>query len=132
RSPRPPAPAPSLHAPPPRPAPDYGALARPWPGLVPHAPLPPAALLATLPRYDLGWAGFNATLNGAHIDTALPNKAFEYLGSGLPLATLRHGALMRLIEEEGVGISVERPADLPGRLAETDLASLRRAVLADR
>jgi len=115
-----------------RPAPGYEALAHSRPGLVVHAPLPPAALLATLPRYDLGWAGFNDTLNRAHIDTALPNKAFEYLASGLPLVTLRHRALVRLIEEEGVGISVERPADLPARLEDTDLAELRRTVLAAR
>ncbi len=30
--------------------------------------------MGTLPQYDLGWAGFNATLNGAHLDTVLPNK----------------------------------------------------------
>jgi hypothetical protein len=122
----------SLDVHPARPAPEYEALASARPGLVVHTPLPPKALLATLPRYDLGWAGFNAALNRAHIDTALPNKAFEYLASGLPLVTLRHRALVRLIEEEGVGIGVERPADLPARLEDTDLAELRRTVLAAR
>ncbi len=40
--------------------------------------------------YDFGWAGFNAGLNGAHLDTALPNKLYEYLGCGLPVITLQH------------------------------------------
>ena len=47
-------------------------------------------LLRELPSYDFGWAGFNTGLNAAHLDTALPNKLYEYLASGLPVITLAH------------------------------------------
>jgi hypothetical protein len=56
-----------------------------------------ARLLAALPEYDFGWAGFNSALSGPHLDTSLPNKAYEYLGCGLPILTLRHRALSRLV-----------------------------------
>jgi hypothetical protein len=85
-----------------------------------------------LPRYDFGWAGFNDELNAAHLATALPNKAYEYLGCGLPVLTLRHRALCRLIREEGVGLSLPSPDDLPTRLREVDLPALRRRVAAVR
>ena len=35
--------------------------------------------------------GLQPRLNAAHLDTALPNKAFEYLASGLPIAAGPHG-----------------------------------------
>ena len=81
-----------------------------------------------LPAYDVGWAGFNTGLNAAHLDTALPNKAFEYLASGLPVATGPHRALRRLVEDEGVGMVVDDPAELGATLARTDLAAMRARV----
>ena len=84
--------------------------------------LAPAALLRALPAYDVGWAAFNTGLNAAHLDTALPNKAFEYLASGLPVAAGPHRALRRLVEDEGVGFVVADPrATSAAMLARTDL-----------
>jgi glycosyltransferase involved in cell wall biosynthesis len=103
---------------------EYAAL----PGIRLHAPVDPATLLATLPRYDLGWAGFNAARNAAHLDTALPNKVFEYLGCGLPVLTLRHRALARFVTEEGVGVSLASLDDLAERVAALDLVALRQRV----
>jgi glycosyltransferase involved in cell wall biosynthesis len=76
----------------------------------------------------------NATLNGAHLDTALPNKAYEYLGCGLPVITLRpgHRALCRLLCEHGVGIALDDVAQLPAALRDLDLPALRRRVAAVR
>jgi glycosyltransferase involved in cell wall biosynthesis len=76
----------------------------------------------------------NATLNGAHLDTALPNKAYEYLGCGLPVITLRpgHRALCRLLSEHGVGLALDDVAQLPDALAGLDLPALRRRVAAVR
>ena len=91
-------------------------------GVTVHDPVPPAELMRRLPAYDFGWAGFNAALNAAHLDTALPNKAFEYVGCGLPVLTLRHRALARLVEEEGIGVVLDRVEDLGAALAGLDVA----------
>jgi len=101
-------------------------------GVTVHDPLEPGALMGVLPAYDFGWAGFNAALNAAHLDTALPNKAFEYLGCGLPVITLRHRALARLVQEEGVGVVLDRVEDLGAALAALDVAAVRRRVAAAR
>lgn len=115
-----------------RPAPKYERLAEAMPGMRCHGQLAPAGLLRELTRYDFGWAGFNASLNGPHLDTALPNKLFDYLGAGLPVLTLGHKALRRVIESEGVGASLDTLDDLADQLAALDLCALRRRVAAAR
>ncbi|MGH2705914.1 MAG: glycosyltransferase [Actinomycetota bacterium] len=112
-----------------RPQTEYRTLA---PGVRLHRRLPPDRLLGVLGRYDLGWAGFNDGLNREHLDTVLPNKLFEYLGCGLPVLTLRHRALARFVEDEGVGIALEGLDDLPARLEAADLVALRERVAAVR
>ncbi len=111
-----------------REAPAYHALAARTPGLRIMDTHEPAALLRRLPAYDVGWTSFNTGLNAAHLDTALPNKAFEYLASGLPIAVGPHRALERLVADEGVGLVVEHPSELAGLLADADLPSLRERV----
>lgn len=115
-----------------RPQPEYADLAAVTPGITCHEPLQPSKLLAELTAYDLGWAGFNATLNGPHLDTVLPNKLFEYLGCGLPVLTLPHHALEAFVDEHGVGIVLDSPDDLGRRLGEVDVAAVRRRVAASR
>jgi glycosyltransferase involved in cell wall biosynthesis len=115
-----------------RDAPEYRELAAGAPGLRLMDRLEPAALLRRLPAYDVGWAVFNPRLNSAHLDTALPNKAFEYLASGLPIAAGPHAALRRLVEERDVGVVVDDLGDLPGVLTDAPLADMRRRALADR
>jgi glycosyltransferase involved in cell wall biosynthesis len=107
--------------------PDYRGL-----GVELHRKLTPGRLLAALPAYDLGWAGFNAALNRAHVDTALPNKVFEYIGCGLPVVTLRHKALAHFVEANGVGVVLNGVRDLAERLDALDLIALRRQVAAAR
>lgn len=115
-----------------RPAVEYETLAGNTPGMRYHEPLEPSELLKRLPEYDFGWAGFNAGLNGAHLDTCLPNKVFEYVGCGLPILTLGHAALVRLIREEGIGVSLDRVDTLSERLANVDLGELRERIAACR
>ena len=115
-----------------RAVPAYHALAGRTPGMTVHATEEPAALLRRLPAYDVGWCAFNTGLNGAHLDTALPNKAFEYLASGLPIAVGPHRALERLVGEHGVGVVVPRPGELAAVLEEADLAGLRERVAGSR
>jgi glycosyltransferase involved in cell wall biosynthesis len=111
-----------------RDVPEYERLAEQLPGFTYHAPLEPAELLRVLPRYDFGWAGFNDGLNAAHLDTALPNKVFEYLGCGLPVITLGHQAIKRFVEEHGVGIALESVDELETRVGGEDLPALRKRV----
>jgi hypothetical protein len=101
-------------------------------GLRLHATLPPPQLLAALPAYDFGWAGFNSDLNGAHLDTCLPNKAYEYVGCGLPVLTLGHRALARLVGDGGLGHSLATLDDLGGQLAALDVVEIRRQIAATR
>jgi hypothetical protein len=118
----------SLDVYPSRPVPEYGQLA----GLRLHPTLQPRQLLRALPEYDFGWAGFNSDLNGAHLDTCLPNKAYEYVGCGLPVLTLRHRALSRLVGDGRLGLSLATLDDLGGQLAALDVAELRRGIAAAR
>jgi glycosyltransferase involved in cell wall biosynthesis len=111
-----------------RAVPAYAELAAGLDGLRAHATLPPSRLLAALPAYDFGWAGFNSTLNGAHLDTCLPNKAYEYIGCGLPILTLRHRALARLVDDGGLGLSLATLDDLLEQLAAVDVVELRRRI----
>lgn len=113
-------------------APEYRHLAATTPGLHLHDPLRPAELMRELPQYDFGWAGFNAGVNAAHLDTALPNKAFEYLAAGLPVLTFDHRALARFLEAEGLGLRLGGVEGLGARLRALDLPALRGRVAAAR
>ena len=112
--------------------PEYRRLAALVPGLRLHDTLRPAELMRELPRYDFGWAGFNARLNAAHLDTALPNKAFEYLAAGLPILTFDHRALAGFVEGEGLGLRLDGLDDLGARLSAPDLSAMRARVAAAR
>lgn len=108
------------------PMPEYLELAERLPTLSIHDTLPSTELLATLPQFDVGWAGFNDTLNDEHLATVLPNKGFEYVGCGLPLLTFEHDALARWVRADGIGVVVGSPEELPRVLTETDFAPLAR------
>jgi hypothetical protein len=110
----------------------YAELAAQLPGLRVHPTLTPSRLLASLPEYDFGWAGFNSAMNGAHLDTCLPNKAYEYVGCGLPVLTLGHRALSRLVTEANLGLSLASFDDLLGQLSAVDTVELRRRIAAVR
>jgi glycosyltransferase involved in cell wall biosynthesis len=114
----------SLDVYPSREVPEYRTI----PGIRVHHTVPLAELLRRLPEYDFGWAGFNSGLNAAHLDTALPNKLYEYLGCGLPVITLRHRALRRMLGEEGVGVAVDDVTQVAEALAAADVTALRRRV----
>ena len=118
----------SLDVYPAREVPEYRSIA----GIRVHETLPSGQLLQELGAYDFGWAGFNSALNGAHLDTALPNKLYEYLACGLPVITLGHRALRRMLREEGVGIALDRVEELAAALAAADVDALRGRVAAAR
>lgn len=118
-----------LHVHPSRPAgPEYHAMATAHARLHLYEPLAPFHLMQRLTTYDVGWAGFNTTHNGAHLDTVLPNKAFEYVGCGLPVVTLPHAALERWVTDEGLGVVISRPEQVVAEVATVDLAAIRTHV----
>ena len=112
--------------------PAYRDLAGSSAGLRLHETLPPSQLMRRLPGYDFGWAGFNARLNATHLDTALPNKAFEYLAAGLPVLTFDHRALAGFLEANGLGLRLDGTERLGARLRALDLPALRARVAAAR
>ena len=122
----------SLDVYPSRAVPAYSELAVELQGLRAHRTLPPSRLLAALTAYDFGWAGFNSTVNGAHVDTCLPNKAYEYVGCGLPILTLGHRALARLVGDEHLGLRLATLDDLVGQLTMVNLIELRSRIAAVR
>jgi hypothetical protein len=69
-----------------------------------HGHLAPRRLLEEITQYDFGWAGFNVTLNKAHLDVALPNKTYEYIACGLPVLSFPHKAQKTFLEKHGVGL----------------------------
>ena len=115
-----------------RPAPDYQDLAAACPGMRCLDQLEPRQLLQVLPEYDFGWAAFNPTLNAAHLDTVLPNKLYEYVGCGLPVLTMGHRAIARLVAERGIGLDLATIDDLGDQLRAADTAALRRAAATAR
>ncbi len=122
-----------LHIHPSQPAlPDYHALADRFANVTVHAPMRPEDLLACLPYYDAGWAGFNDTKNSAHLATVLPNKAFEYAGCGLPVVTLPHRDLARWVRQEGTGIVLDHVDEFADAIHGADLAGIRRRLVAVR
>jgi glycosyltransferase involved in cell wall biosynthesis len=115
-----------------RESPAYEALAAETAGLGYHAPISPDRLLHVLPTFDCGWVGFNDGLNAAHLASALPNKVYEYAGSGLPSVTLPHRALSRLVVEENLGIVANDVSSVGAALAEADLPALRSGLAEGR
>ena len=116
-----------LHVHPSQPAlPEYRSLAERFANVTLYDPMRPEDLLARLPMYDAGWAGFNDSRNAAHLATVLPNKAFEYVGCGLPVLTLPHRALARWVTEEGTGVVLADVGGFADAIRDLDLAGMRR------
>ena len=92
-------------------------------------PLTPSGLMHVLGRYGWGWAGFNSSLNGPHLDTALPNKAFEYVACGVPFLCLPHTALADMARDWGVGLVVDRPEDAAEAIAGADRTALATSAI---
>jgi hypothetical protein len=89
-------------------------------------------LLTEMTQYDFGWAGFNRAENNKHLNIAIPNKVFEYIGTGLPVLAFPHKAIQSLIENHEVGLIIDDVSDLPELLHTEDLAYITHNTLKHR
>lgn len=81
-----------------------------------HKPLAYEELLKSIGRHDWGLVGnTNKTRQWA---VAMPNKLFEYMACGVPVASMNADVCSEFIEKTGVGITVEGPEELGERWAE--------------
>jgi len=97
-----------------------------------HGKLSPTNLLEEITQYDFGWAGFNGAKNQEHLDTALPNKAIEYVSAGLPVISFGHLSLKRFIEQYGVGIICKEINNLKHLLASEEAKKAKEEVMRRR
>ncbi len=111
---------------------DYRTLSDTVPNIFYHPSLPPDKLLNEITQYDFGWAGFNDTLNRVHINTALPNKLFEYIACGLPVLSFPHEALKHFLETHRLGLVIDTVSGLTERLRNPEMAVIRENVHAHR
>ncbi len=111
---------------------DYQTLSDTVPNIFYHPSLPPDKLLNEITQYDFGWAGFNDTLNKVHINTALPNKLFEYIACGLPVISFPHEALKRFLETHHLGLVIDAVSGLTEQLRNPEMAVIRENVRAHR
>lgn len=81
-----------------------------------HAPLAFEDLMNAISRHDWGLVGNVAKTR--EWEVAMPNKMFEYMAAGLPVVSMNAAQCSKLIEEAGVGISVESPEELGERWSE--------------
>ncbi|MEK9735723.1 MAG: glycosyltransferase [Candidatus Nanopelagicales bacterium] len=65
-----------------------------------HRPVPTLDIIAEVSQYDVGLCAFTPNdRNRRHLDTALPNKLFEYLHAGLPVVCPRVREMAQFIAE---------------------------------
>lgn len=78
-----------------------------------HAPLSPEKLVTELSQYDYGLVPFVLQAhNRGHLDSALPNKLFEYLAAGLPVIATNLLSLREFILKNQVGFVFDQATDV--------------------
>ena len=78
-------------------------------GAMVYRTMPFAPLIETLTRYDFGWYG--QTENAEQIHITLPNKLFDYIAAGIPVLVINAREAARFVEDNGVGVAIQRPED---------------------
>ena len=95
-----------------------------------HDPVPPAEIVPTIARFDVGFSLIAPT--SFNYRMCLPNKFFEALAAGLAVCTGPSPAMARLVGQFGCGVVAPsfEPADLAAALNDTTPAAwaqMRRA-----
>ena len=81
-----------------------------------HKPVQFSGLMKEIARHDWGLVG-NISLT-PEWDIAFPNKLFEYIAAGVPIAAINADECARFVSKTGVGIVVGSIEELAGRWSE--------------
>ncbi len=75
-------------------------------------------------RYDYGLIPYSPNqFNRRHLDSALPNKRFDYLAAGLSVLSENIESLRQFLSSREAGVVYDRVGDIPSLLK--DLARLQ-------
>ena len=94
--------------------------------------LPPKELYRELTRYDYGLLPFMPSINIMHLNTALPNKLYEYIAAGLPVVSQPFKSIDEFLTKYGVGLTFNRVNELPSLLKPVNLRQIRDSVMKNR
>jgi hypothetical protein len=94
--------------------------------------LKPSEVTYALSQYDYGLIPFNMSTDRQHLDTALPNKLFDYLAAGLPVLSPPFLSLKAFVESNGLGIIFDGMDDLVEKIGQVNLPELRKRVIDGR
>lgn len=76
-------------------------------------------LIREMTKYDCGLALFNSVDNNRfHLEGASPNKVYEYINAGLPVATAGIKSLKEFVEGYHVGMALDFSKDIRQQLEE--------------
>jgi hypothetical protein len=97
-----------------------------------HEPMKYKELLYEITRYDFGWAGLNTAKNCRHLEVAIQNKIFDYIGCGLPIITFPHYSIKSFIEKNGFGYVIKDLNELAKTLKHIDTRGIHDHLLRNR
>ena len=78
-----------------------------------HGPVSPDQIVREITQYDFGIIPFVVSPdNFKHLESAMPNKLFEYLAAGLPVIAQDLYSIRKFFEKAPVGILFQSPDDI--------------------
>ena len=90
----------------------------------------PQNLIQEMTKYDIGLAVFNVTeRNKIFLDTAFPNKIWDYLGAGLPILFADLLSFRQFAEESGTGKVLDLMGDIKKQSEEVSKIKIDRDFL---
>lgn len=90
----------------------------------------PKDLISEMTKYDIGLAIFNATeRNRTFLDTAFPNKIWDYLASGLPILFGNLISFKKFAEESKVGKVLDFNGDITKQVEELKALQIDKDIL---
>lgn len=82
-------------------------------GLHYHYPVSPEKIVYEMSQYDFGIVPFIVTSeNNKHLESAMPNKLFEYLAAGLPVIARNLYSIRKFFEKFSAGILYDTVDDI--------------------